>query len=77
MGITASHLRENLYTILDQVAETGASPEIVRKGRKLRIVTDQQPDIFSLLKKHPDVLPGNPEEIIHMNWFKHWHHDLP
>lgn len=78
MKITPSYLRENLYTILDEVAETGISPEIVlRKGRKLRIVADRKPDLFARLKKHPNVLHGNPDEIVHMDWSRYWNHDLP
>ncbi len=77
MAITPSYLRENLYTILDQVAKTGVSPEIIRKGRKLRIVADRKPDVFARLKKHPNVLHGKPEDIVHMDWSKHWHNALP
>ena len=77
MAITPSYLRENLYTILDQVAETGASPEILRKGRKMRIVADRKPDVFARLRKHTTILRGDAEAIVHMDWSRHWHHDLP
>jgi hypothetical protein len=77
MAITASYLRENLYTILDEVAQTGTSPAIVRKGIKLHIVADTKPDIFSRLPKHLGVLKGDPDAIVHMDWSQHWHHDLP
>lgn len=77
MAMTASYLRQNLYTILDQVAETGTSPAIVRKGIKLRIIADTKPDIFHRLRKHPDVFRGDPDAVVHTNWSKHWHHDLP
>ena len=77
MAITPSYLRENLYTILDHVTETGISPEILRKGRKLRIITDRKPDVFARLKKHPGVLHGDTDSIVHMDWSRHWHHALP
>lgn len=77
MSITPSYLRENLYTILDQAAETGASPEIMRKGRKLRIIADRKPDVFAQLKKHPRVLRVDAEEVIYNDWSRHWHHALP
>ncbi len=77
MTITPSYLRENLYTILDQAVETGTSPEILRKGRKLRIIADRKPDVFSRLKKHPRVLQVDPEDIVHMDWSPHWHNALP
>ena len=37
--ITASSLRQNIYTILDEVLETGVPVEIERKGQILRIVS--------------------------------------
>ena len=77
MSITPSYLRENLYTILDQVAQTGASPEIMRKGRKLRIIADHKPDVFARLKKHPKILRVDAEDIVHVDWYRHWHHALP
>ncbi len=77
MVITASYLRQNLYTILDEVAATGTSPAIVRKGVKLHIVADIKPDIFKRLQKHPSVLKGDPDAIVHSDWSRHWHHDLP
>src|SRR5216684_2368623 len=38
MVLTASKLRQNIYRILDQVAETGVAVEIVRGKRRLKIV---------------------------------------
>ncbi len=34
---TASHLRQNIYRILDEVIETGQPVEIERKGSVVRI----------------------------------------
>jgi len=71
MKITASRLRENIYTILDQVAETGIPVEIERKGKLLRIVADKPPSKLDRLKKR-DVLVGDLKDIIHMDWSKEW-----
>ena len=71
MKVTASRLRENIYSILDQVAETGVPVEIERKGKLLRIVADQKPSKLSRLKKHNRVV-GDLESIIHMDWSKEW-----
>ncbi len=37
-AITPTQLRQNLYSVLDEVLETGVAQDIVRNGRKLRIV---------------------------------------
>jgi len=71
MKITASRLRENIYTILDQVAETGIPVEIERKGKILRIVADQKPSKLDRIKKK-DYLVGDLDSIIYMDWSKEW-----
>ncbi|HXP86920.1 MAG TPA: hypothetical protein VN841_19480 [Bryobacteraceae bacterium] len=71
MKLTASRLRENIYSILDQVAETGVPVEIERKGRTLRIVADQKPSKLARLKKHNHFV-GDLESITHMDWSKEW-----
>jgi prevent-host-death family protein len=75
MALTASKLRENIYKILDQVAETGVPVEIVRKGKRLRLIADSPIDRkktkLSRLLAH-DVMKCEPDEIIHMDWSEEW-----
>ena len=70
--MTPSRLRANLYRILDQILESGAPVEILRKGRRLRIVPEKSGKL-DLLKPHPDFIKGNPEELVHMDWSDQWH----
>ena len=74
MAITASRLRENIYRILDQVAETGVPVEIVRGRRRLKIVPadDVVPAKTARLKPRPKVLVGDPQRLVHMDWSKEW-----
>ena len=72
--ITASKLRENVYRILDQVLETGVPVEIVRRGKTLRIVATEE-HRSSRLENLPDrheVIAGDPEELVHLDWSKQW-----
>jgi hypothetical protein len=75
MALTASKLRENIYKILDQVAETGVPVEIIRNGRRLKLIadplTDQKTSKLSRLVRH-DVIKGDPEDIVHLDWYKEW-----
>jgi hypothetical protein len=71
MKITASRLRENIYTILDQALDTGVPVEVIRKGRVLRIVPDQKPSKLARLKKRPCVV-GDLDAIVHVDWTKEW-----
>jgi prevent-host-death family protein len=72
--ITASKLRENVYRILDQVLETGVPVEIVRRGKKLKIVPSAGPRTSKLqnLPERPDVIVGDPEDLVHVDWSKKW-----
>jgi len=68
--VTASKLRENIYSILDQALE-GVPVEVERKGKILRIVPETKPDRLSKLKKR-DCIVGDPEDLVHMDWLHEW-----
>ena len=74
MVLTASKLRENIYRILDQVAETGVPVEIVRGRKRLKIVPADEapPSKVGRLKVRPKALVGNPQLLVHMDWSKEW-----
>jgi prevent-host-death family protein len=74
MAVTASKLRENVYRILDHVLETGEPVEIVRGGRKLRIIPAEEPRTRKLerLAQRPETLLTDPEELVHLDWSKEW-----
>ena len=43
MRISASKLRENIYSILDQALRTGTPVDVLRKGKILKIVPQERP----------------------------------
>lgn len=69
--VTASQLRQDVYSILDEALASGVPVEIVRKGRLLRIVPDKKPSKLAQLKKRKGVI-GDLESIVHMDWSKEW-----
>jgi hypothetical protein len=71
MKITASKLRENIYSILDQALDTGVPVEVIRKGKILKIVPEVKADKLSRLKKRKCII-GDPDDIVHMNWLSEW-----
>lgn len=74
MTVTASKLREDVYRILDQVLKTGTPVEIVRRGRKLKIIPEEEPRTRKLdrLAKRPKALLTDPEDLVHLDWSKEW-----
>jgi len=76
--LTASHLRQNIYRILDEVIETGHPVEIEWKGRMVRIeTTGQDKSIFEVLTPHPGSIVGRPDDLVHVDWSQEWKPDLP
>lgn len=69
---TATKLRANLYKVLDQVLATGKPVEIEWGGKLLRIVAVNPPNKLDRIVPHPNYIAGNPEEIVHMDWFAGW-----
>lgn len=72
--LTASTLRANIYRILDQVAETGVPVEVVRGGKRLKIVPADEPVPSRLdrLKRRPKAIVGDPAALVHIDWSKEW-----
>ena len=76
MAITASALRNNVYRLLDRVAEGGGPLTIKRRGRLLKIICTDRPTKLSQLSRH-DCIKGDPDDLVHIDWSKEWRHDLP
>jgi hypothetical protein len=73
MTVTASALRQNIYRLLDEVAETGKPLQIKRKGHLLEIApaeVEPRPKL-SRLTPHP-CINGDPEFLVHMDWSDCW-----
>lgn len=74
--VTPSQLRQDVYHLLDGVLETGEPLEIVRKGRRLRLVLDEPgPDRLAAIQVNPDVIVGDPEQLVSMDWSDEWDGD--
>jgi len=72
MAITASDLRKNVYKLLDGVLESGVPLVIERKGRRLRVVPADQLGNLERLVPHPGAIVGDPEELVHLDWYEEW-----
>lgn len=70
--LSISALRANLYRLLDRVLETGIPLEVERKGARLRIAPLEPAGRLARLRPHPGYLPGDPEDIVHLDWSGEW-----
>jgi len=71
MTLRASALRENIYRILDEILETGVPVDIERKGKLLRITAVEPRSKLANLKPR-DLIVGDPEELVHIDWSEEW-----
>lgn len=75
--ITPTELRTNIYNLLDEVLKTGVPLEIKKGNKRLRIVPVEQGDKFQNLVSRPDVIQGDPEELVEITWESELNLDLP
>lgn len=73
--ITPTRLRKNLYSVLDEVLESGEPVVIERKGRKLRIVAEPEPNRLANVKPMRGLIVGDPEELADLDWSSQWRPD--
>ena len=73
--ITVTELRNNIYNLLDEILATGVTLEINRAGRKLHISPVEPVDKFANMVFRPDVMNGDQNELVHMEW--EYNVDLP
>ena len=71
MSVTATQLREDIYQILDRVLENGQPVEILRNGRRLRIVAVDPPSKLARLVKK-DCIIGDPDDLTSVDWSGEW-----
>lgn len=71
MSVSATKLRQNLYSILDTVLETGVPVEVERKGKILVIESKNSSSKWDRLEPH-EILVGDSEDIVHLDWAAEW-----
>jgi len=75
--ITPTELRSNIYNLLDEVLNTGIPIEINKGGKKLRIVPVGKTNKLQNLISRPNVIKGDPNELVGISWEKEVNLDLP
>jgi prevent-host-death family protein len=76
MKITATRLRAELYTVLDRVLETGEAIEVTRAGGTV-VIKPMKSEKRARARprkprSNPDLVVGDPDELIHFDWVSHW-----
>ncbi len=75
--VTPTELRANIYNLLDEVLATNVPLEINKGGKRLRIIPIEKGDKLQNLVPRPDVILGDPDELVNISWEKEANLDLP
>jgi len=72
MALSATAFRQDVFKLLDRVARTGEPLEVIHKGRKLKVISEEpKPDRFARLVAH-DAIVGDPEELAELDMSETW-----
>lgn len=74
--ITPTELRRNIYNLLDEVLSSGVPIEINKGGKLLRIIPVAKANKLQNLVSRPDVINGDPDDLVNISWEKEVNLDL-
>ena len=66
--VTLTELSDNIEHLLDEVLKTGIPIEINKNGKFLKIVSVEKKDKLENLTIKPDVIQGNPDDLVDISW---------
>ena len=75
--VTPTQLRTNIYNLLDEILKTGLPLEIKKGDKKLRIVPVEEVDKLKNLVARPEVIQGDPNDLVEIDWMDEVNLDLP
>lgn len=75
--VTPTELRADIYNLLEEVLNTGIPLEIKKGDKKLRIVPLEKVDKLQNLLSRPQVIQGDPEDLVAISWEDEVTLDLP
>lgn len=75
--VTPTELRTNIYNLLDEVLETGIPLEIKKANRRLLIMPVAKADKLQNLISRPEIIQGDPDDLVEISWEDEVSLDLP
>jgi prevent-host-death family protein len=75
--VTPTELRADIYNLLDEVLDTGIPLEIKKANRRLIIMPVAKVDKLQNLVARPELIQGDPEDLVNINWETEVNLDLP
>lgn len=66
--VTPTELRADIYNLLEEVLNTGIPLKIKMGNRRLLIIPGEKVDKLQNLAARPDVIQGDPEDLVDITW---------
>ena len=70
--ITLEELKNNVLNLLNEVLETNHPLVICHNCEKLKIIPVKKNSKLDNLISRPDVIIGDPEDLVNISWEKEW-----
>ncbi len=74
--VSPTELRSNIYKLLDEVLNSGVPIEINKGSKRLKIVPVGKFNKLQNLVSRPNVIQGNPDDLVNISWEKEVNLDL-
>jgi hypothetical protein len=74
--VTFTEFQKNIYNLLDEVLNTGIPIEIKKGDKKLKILPVGKVNKLENLVSRPNVINGNPGDLVDISWEKEVNLDL-
>lgn len=75
--VTIQELSNNIDSLLEEVLTTGIPLEINNKGKRLLIFPVEEKNKLENLIYRPDIIQGNPDDLVNVSWEQEVNLDLP
>jgi hypothetical protein len=75
-SVTTTELQKNLDPLLMEILNTGIPLEVNCQGKLLRIIPIESLNKLDKLVNRPDIIIGDPEELVQITWEQEINFDL-
>ncbi len=75
--VTTTELKNNIDSLLEEVLKTGIPLEINKGGKRFLISPVKKTDKLQNLVYRPDIIKGNPDDLVDIKWEQEVNLDLP
>ncbi|HLQ43416.1 MAG TPA: hypothetical protein VK137_01695 [Planctomycetaceae bacterium] len=77
MIVTVEELKTDIEGVLSRLSDPDDAVEFEANGQIWQIVSTAPKGKLRNLIPRPDIIVGDPEDLVHIDWSEYWNADLP